>query len=81
MRLSPPPHWVKSWWERFTAGFNRQFNRMLDFYEYWVNRALVRPGLTVAVAERNVPAQSADLPISWVWHSSRARMPGSSRST
>ena len=39
----------KSWWERFTAGFNRQFNRMLDSYEYWVNRALVRPGLTVAI--------------------------------
>ncbi len=39
----------QSWWKRFTAGFNRHFNRMLDFYEYWVNRALVRPGLTVAV--------------------------------
>ena len=39
----------KSRWERFTAGFNRRFNQMLDFYEYWVNRALVRPGLTVAV--------------------------------
>ena len=34
----------KSRWERFTAAFNRQFNRMLDIYEYWVNRALVRPG-------------------------------------
>lgn len=39
----------KSWWERFTAGFNRQFNRMLDSYERWVNRALLRPGLTVAI--------------------------------
>ena len=39
----------QSWWNRFSAGFNRQFNRMLEFYEYWVNRALVRPGLTVAV--------------------------------
>ena len=39
----------KSWWERFTAGFNRQFNRILDSYEHWVNRALVRPGLTVAI--------------------------------
>ena len=39
----------RSWWERFTAGFNSQFNRLLDFYEYWVKRALVRPGLTVAV--------------------------------
>jgi hydrophobic/amphiphilic exporter-1 (mainly G- bacteria), HAE1 family len=35
-------------WARFTAQFNRQFNRLLDFYEYWVKRALVRPGLTVA---------------------------------
>ncbi len=39
----------ESWWERFTAGFNRQFNRMLDSYELWVNRALVRPGITVAI--------------------------------
>jgi HAE1 family hydrophobic/amphiphilic exporter-1 len=39
----------KSWWERFTAGFNRQFNRMLDSYERWVNRALIRPGSTVAI--------------------------------
>jgi len=39
----------KSWWERFTAAFNRQFNRGLDFYEHWVNRALIRPGLTVAI--------------------------------
>ena len=36
-------------WERFTAGFNRQFNRLLDFYERWVTRAVARPGLTVAV--------------------------------
>ena len=39
----------QSWWTRFTAGFNRHFNQMLDFYEYWVNRALVRPGLTLAM--------------------------------
>jgi HAE1 family hydrophobic/amphiphilic exporter-1 len=39
----------KSRWERFTAAFNRRFNQMLDRYEYWVNRALVRPGLTVAM--------------------------------
>jgi multidrug efflux pump subunit AcrB len=35
-------------WERFTANFNRHFNRLLDFYEYWVKRAVARPGLTVA---------------------------------
>ena len=38
-----------SWWERFNAGFNRRFNKLLDFYERWVRRALVRPGLTVAL--------------------------------
>ncbi len=37
-----------SWFDRFNAGFNRTFNKLLDFYEYWVRRALVRPGLTVA---------------------------------
>jgi multidrug efflux pump subunit AcrB len=35
--------------ERFNAGFNRMFNRVLDYYEHWVRRALKRPGLTVAV--------------------------------
>ena len=38
----------RSWSERFNAGFNRQFNKLLDFYEYWVRRAVKRPGLTVA---------------------------------
>jgi len=37
-----------SWWDRFSAAFNRLFNKLLDFYEYWVRRALKRPGLTVA---------------------------------
>jgi multidrug efflux pump subunit AcrB len=37
------------WWDRFNAGFNRMFNKLLDFYEYWVGRALVRPGRTVAI--------------------------------
>jgi multidrug efflux pump subunit AcrB len=39
----------KSWWGRFTTSFNRHFNKLLDYYEYWVKRALARPGLTVAV--------------------------------
>jgi multidrug efflux pump subunit AcrB len=39
----------QSWMERFNARFNRMFNKLLDFYEYWVRRALVRPGLTVLV--------------------------------
>jgi multidrug efflux pump subunit AcrB len=38
-----------SWWDRFTAGFNRTFNRVLDFYEFWVRRAVLRPALTVAI--------------------------------
>ena len=36
-----------SLWQRFNANFNRVFNRLLDFYEYWVRRALQRPGLAV----------------------------------
>ncbi|MBV9770174.1 MAG: efflux RND transporter permease subunit [Bryobacterales bacterium] len=38
-----------SWGGRFNAWFNRQFNRLLDFYERWVRRALKRPGLTLAL--------------------------------
>ena len=37
-----------SWLDRFNARFNRMFNKLLDFYEHWVRRALLRPGLTVA---------------------------------
>jgi multidrug efflux pump subunit AcrB len=38
----------RSWMDRFNAAFNRHFNKFLDFYERWVRRAVVRPGLTVA---------------------------------
>ena len=38
-----------SWMDRFNARFNRMFNKVLDFYEHWVRRALVRPGLTVLI--------------------------------
>ena len=38
-----------SLWDRFNVAFNRMFNRMLDFYEKWVRRAIERPALTVAV--------------------------------
>ena len=38
-----------SFMDRFNARFNRMFNQILDYYEYWVRRALVRPGLTVLV--------------------------------
>ncbi len=33
----------KSWSERFHAGFNSRFERMLNFYERWVRKALERP--------------------------------------
>ena len=47
--MSPHPLMAGSWWDRFTADFNHHFNRLLDYYEYWVKRAVARPGLTVAV--------------------------------
>jgi hydrophobic/amphiphilic exporter-1 (mainly G- bacteria), HAE1 family len=39
----------KSLGGRFNAAFNRGFGKVLDLYERWVRRAVVRPGLTVAV--------------------------------
>ncbi|MGA8200348.1 MAG: efflux RND transporter permease subunit [Candidatus Sulfotelmatobacter sp.] len=39
----------RSWMDRFNARFNRMFNKLLDYYEHWVRRALVRPGLTVLI--------------------------------
>jgi multidrug efflux pump subunit AcrB len=39
----------QSWGGRFNAWFNRGFNRLLDFYERWVRRALKRPALTLAL--------------------------------
>lgn len=46
--LEPTKAADHSWMDRFNARFNRMFNKILDFYEYWVRRALQRPGLTVA---------------------------------
>lgn len=39
----------RSWMDRFNARFNRMFNKLLDYYEYWVRRALQRPAFTVLV--------------------------------
>jgi len=39
----------KSWMERFNTRFNRMFNKILDYYEFWVRRAVKRPGLTVMI--------------------------------
>lgn len=33
----------KSWSDRFHAGFNAKFEKMLNFYERWVRKALDRP--------------------------------------
>jgi len=33
----------RSWSERFHAGFNARFERILNFYERWVRKALERP--------------------------------------
>jgi len=38
----------RSWGGRFNAWFNRQFTKLLDFYERCVRRALKRPALTLA---------------------------------
>ncbi len=35
--------------DKFNERFNRMFNKVLDYYEYWVRKALQRPGLTVAI--------------------------------
>jgi len=53
----------QSWWDKFNAGFNRGFNRVLDFYEYWVRRALQRPGLTVAILSGVFVASLAIYPL------------------
>jgi len=47
--LGSEPTGTHSWWDRFNTGFNRMFNKLLDFYEHWVRRAVLRPGLTVAI--------------------------------
>ena len=39
----------RSWMDRFNRRFNEMFNKILDYYEYWVRRALQRPGLTVII--------------------------------
>jgi hydrophobic/amphiphilic exporter-1 (mainly G- bacteria), HAE1 family len=45
--IEPEKAVSESWMDKFNARFNRMFNKVLDYYEYWVRRALVRPGLTV----------------------------------
>jgi hydrophobic/amphiphilic exporter-1 (mainly G- bacteria), HAE1 family len=38
-----------SWMDKFNTRFNAIFNKILNYYEYWVRRAVARPGLTVLV--------------------------------
>jgi multidrug efflux pump subunit AcrB len=52
-----------SCWDRFNAGFNRQFGRLLDLYEYWVRRALVHPVRTIAIITAIFFASFAVYPI------------------
>jgi HAE1 family hydrophobic/amphiphilic exporter-1 len=40
---------VPSWMDHFNTRFNAIFNRVLDYYEHWVRRAVQRPGLTVLI--------------------------------
>ncbi|MGO9648540.1 MAG: efflux RND transporter permease subunit [Terriglobales bacterium] len=46
--IEPEKAVSQAWMDRFNARFNRMFNKILDYYEHWVRRALQRPGLTVA---------------------------------
>jgi len=39
---------TRSVFHKFLKRFNERFQKLLDFYERWVTRALVRPGKTVA---------------------------------
>ena len=43
------PATTPSLWNWFNSNFNWMFQKLLDSYEYWVRRALIRPGLTVAI--------------------------------
>jgi multidrug efflux pump subunit AcrB len=52
-----------SWWTRFNGGFNQTFNRILDFYEVWVRRAVQRPALTVAILSGAFMASVAIYPL------------------
>lgn len=49
--------------QRFHAWFDRRFTKLLDFYERTVRRAIVRPGLTVAVL---LIAFAASLAVPWL---------------
>jgi HAE1 family hydrophobic/amphiphilic exporter-1 len=53
----------QSWMDRFNARFNRMFNQLLDYYEYWVRRALQRPAVTVLILSGVFVASLAIYPL------------------
>jgi hydrophobic/amphiphilic exporter-1 (mainly G- bacteria), HAE1 family len=53
----------KSWMDKFNGRFNKMFNQILDYYEYWVRRAVQRPGLTVAILSAVFVASLAISPL------------------
>jgi hydrophobic/amphiphilic exporter-1 (mainly G- bacteria), HAE1 family len=61
--IEPTTSSNRSWMDRFNARFNRMFNQILDYYEYWVRRTLQRPGLTVLVLSGVFVASLAIYPL------------------
>jgi len=61
--LEPHATASKSWMDRFNARFNRTFNKLLDYYEHWVRRAVQRPGLTVILLSAVFLASLAIYPL------------------
>jgi HAE1 family hydrophobic/amphiphilic exporter-1 len=59
---SPAPG-QPTWMDRFNTRFNEIFNKVLDYYEYWVRRALQRPGLTVIILSGVFVASLAIYPL------------------
>ena len=54
------PH---SWMDRFNTRFNEMFNKILDYYEHWVRRAVERPALTVMILSGVFVASLAIYPL------------------
>ncbi len=70
-------HSKQSWGGRFNAWFNRGFNRLLDFYERCVRRALRHPALTLALLLGVLWPASGSI-LFWAWRSFREPMRASS---
>lgn len=49
--------------DKFNERFNQMFNKVLDYYEYWVRKALQRPALTVAILSGVFVASLAIYPL------------------